>query len=269
MSQYIFTDSQLSKELERLQIIEQVFDPASQRRIQSTGIAKHWRCLEVGAGAGSIARWLAAAIGENGKVVAIDLDTRFVADLQLPNVEVLQADIRHPPFEHDSFSNNSFDLVHARFVLVHISDFQVALSRMLDLLKPGGWLVIEEPDFSAARAISGAETARQSVDRVNRAIWQMFASRGMDWAIGVHLPAKFQRSGLQQLSVENDTPLCNGGSGMATVMKMSAMQLADKYVATGEATCEDVEQYCQFADDPNTWAIYHAIVGVVAQKPAA
>lgn len=263
-SQYIFTGAQQVRELERLQAIERVFDPASRARIQATGITANWQCLEVGAGAGSITQWLAAAVGERGRVVAVDLDTRFITNLQLSNVEVLQADIRHPPLE-----NNSFDLVHARYVLIHIPDFQVALSRMVSLLKPGGWIVVEEPDFSAAKAIFGEEAACQSVNRVNRAIWQMFANRGMDCALGVNLPARFQRLGLQQLSVENDTPLSNGASGVATVMKMSAMQLGEKYITTGEATHEDIEQYCLFADDRNTWAIYYATVGVIAQKPAA
>lgn len=264
MSQYIFSDSQNAKELERLQAIEQVFDPASRRRIQATGIATDWRCLEIGAGAGSITRWMAAVVGEGGKVAAVDLDTRFVANIKLPNVEVLEADIRHLTRE-----NHSFDLVHARYVLIHIPDFQVALSKMLDLLKPGGWLVIEEPDFSAARAIVGEDTACQSMNRVNRAIVQMFANRGMDYSLGVKLPAIFQRRGLQQLLVENDTPLSNGGSGIANVMKMSTVQLAEKYIATGEATPEDIENYCLLAEDQNAWAIYYATVGVVAQKTAA
>jgi SAM-dependent methyltransferase len=262
-SQYVFTDSQHSREFERLQAIEQVFDPASQRRIQSTGITGSWRCLEVGAGAGSITRWLAAAVGESGKVVAVDLDTRFVANINQPNVEVLEADIRHLPLE-----NHSFDLIHARYVLIHISDFRVALTRMLKLLKHGGWIVLEEPDFSAARAIIGEESACQSMNRVNQSILQMFANRGMDYALGVKLPAILQGFDLQPLSVENDAPLSNGGSGVATVMKMSTLQLAEKYISTGKSTHEDIEKYCLFADDRSAWAIYYATVGVIAQKTA-
>lgn len=260
-STYVFTESQHSKELERLQAIEQVFDPASQRQIQATGIRTNWRCLEVGAGAGSITQWMAAVVGQGGKVVAVDLDTRFVANIKLSNVEVLEADIRHFPVE-----SHSFDLVHARYVLIHLPDFQVALSRMIDLLKPGGWLVIEEPDFSAARAIIGEESVCQSVNRVNQAILQMFNNRSMDYALGVKLPAIFQRFGLRQLSVENYTPLSEGGSGVATVMKMSTMQLAEKYIETGKATQQDIEQYCQFAEDPDTWAIYYSTIGVTAKK---
>ena len=74
MAKYIFTNSRHSQELERLQAIEQLFDRASRKRIQATGITTNWRCLEVGAGAGSIAQWMATMVGESGKVVAVDLD---------------------------------------------------------------------------------------------------------------------------------------------------------------------------------------------------
>lgn len=262
-SHYVFANTQHFQELERLQAIEDVFNPASQRRILATGLKTGWRCLEVGAGAGAIMRWMAEVVGESGKVIAIDLDTRFVAETNLPNVEVLKADVRSVPLE-----SQSFDLIHTRFVLIHIPDFQVALAKILDLLKPGGWVVVEEPDFSVARAIVGDEAACQSVNRVNQAILRMFVDRGIDYALGVKLPAILQSLGLQQLSVENETPLSNGGSGFATVMKMSTAQLAETYIATGEATCQDIETYCRFANDANTWAVYHAIVGTTAQRGA-
>ncbi|MGL4617970.1 MAG: class I SAM-dependent methyltransferase [Chroococcidiopsis sp.] len=258
--EFELTETEL-KELARLQAIERVFDPASRRRIQVTGIAANWRCLEVGAGAGSIARWMAEIVGDDGKVVAVDLNTRFIAKSNPANIEVIESDIRHLALE-----SQSFDLIHTRYVLIHVPEFQVALAKMLDLLKPGGWIAIEEPDFSAARAIAGNEAACQSMNRVNEAIAQMFASRGMDYAFGIRLPAIFQQMNLQDLSVENDTPLAPGGSGIATVMKMSAERLADKYIATNKATREDIERYCQIAEDPQSWAIYYSTIGATARK---
>lgn len=94
----------------------------------------------------------------------------------------------------------------------------------------------------------------------------MFKQRGMDSALGIKLPAILQECGLQQLCVENDAPLSNGGSDVATMMKMSALQLAQKYITTGIATLEDIEQYYLLAEDERAWAVYYATVGVVAQK---
>jgi len=55
-------------------------------------------------------------------------------------------------------------------------------------------------------------------------------------------------------------------SGMATVMKMSAGQLGEKYLTTGVVEHIDLERYCRFADDPNTWAIYYATIAVSGRK---
>src|ERR1039458_7122444 len=40
----------------------------------------------------------------------------------------------------------TFDLVHARLVLVHVPQRAQALAAMVAALKPGGWLLLEEAD---------------------------------------------------------------------------------------------------------------------------
>ena len=84
-SSYIFSDTQFQSELERLQVLEKVSDPASQRQILATGLTAGWKCLEVGAGAGSIMNWMSEKVGASGKVTAIDVDTRFVENTSLSN----------------------------------------------------------------------------------------------------------------------------------------------------------------------------------------
>ena len=264
-SKYIFTDTQFDSELKRLQILEKVSDPASRRRILATGLTTGWQCLEVGAGAGSIMRWMSQEIGTSGKVTAIDVDTRFVEDRSLPilpNAEVIKADI------NQTVLTDSFDLIHARNILIHLADYQVTLAKIFNWLKPNGWLVLEEPDFSAARFISGTQSEHQSVKRVNQAICQMFTNQGKDYALGVKLPFLLQQLGLQQLQVKNDVPISPGGSDIATMMKLSALGLAEKYTATGMARNEDIQNYCQFAENPTSWGIYLATVGVWGQKNA-
>ena len=260
-SEYVFHRVEDQRELERLRMIEQVFDPASRRRLLGVGLQTGWRCLDVGPGAGSIMTWMSEVVGPVGQVLAMDLDPKFLSEAERPNMTVVRADIRTaqlPP--------QSFDVVHARYVLIHLPDYEAALTKMYDSLKPGGWLVLEEPDFSASRGITGDEQEMVSMRKVNQAIEQMYASLKMDYALGLKLPALMQRRGLQHLTVENDAPLCAGGSGLATVMKMSTEQLREKYLATGFVGQSDLERYCRFADDPNTWAIYYATIAVSGRK---
>ncbi|MDZ4857008.1 MAG: methyltransferase domain-containing protein [Nitrospirota bacterium] len=260
-SEYVFQRVDDQKELERLRMIELVFDPASQRRLLGTGLQAGWRCLEVGPGAGSIMTWMGEVVGPTGQVVAVELDPKFLGERERSNVSVVRADIRAAPLPEQSF-----DLVHARYVLIHLADYEVALTKMLDSLKPGGWLVLEEPDFSASRGMTGSEQELASFYKVSQAIEQMYATLRMDYALGLKLPALMQRRGLQDLTVENDAPLCVGGSGMARVMKTSAEQLREKYLTTGIVEPSDLERYCRFADDPNTWAIYYATIAVSGRK---
>ena len=260
-SAYIFQRGDDQRELERLRVIEQVFDPASRKRLLDSGLQSGWYCLEVGPGAGSMMNWMGEVVSSTGRVVAVDLDPKFLREVNRPNVSVVRADIRTA-----QLPQQSFDVVHARYVLIHLPDYEVALTKMLDCLKPGGWLVLEEPDFSASRGIVGEEEDLASVHKVNLAIAKMYVTLRMDYALGLKLPALLQRRGLQDLIVENDAPLYEGRSGMAMVMKMSAEQLREKYLATGIVGPSDLERYCRFADDPSTWAIYYATIAVSGRK---
>ncbi|KAG6864237.1 hypothetical protein C0993_009171 [Termitomyces sp. T159_Od127] len=58
-------------------------------------------------------------------------------------MQFLQLDVRNKlPFEPESF-----DIIHARFIFMHLPNWQKVLENIISLLKPGGWLWIEEVDF--------------------------------------------------------------------------------------------------------------------------
>lgn len=261
---YVFHRTEDQPEVARLNLIEAECDPATRRRLSATGLTAGWSCLEVGPGAGSVLNWMADRVGSSGLVCGVDVSTRFLSGPRPRHVEILEGDICSVPLRRASF-----DLVHARYVLIHVPDVDRALSAMLASLKPGGWLVLEEPDFSAARPVAGDPSLMAAVERVNQAIRGMYQRLGMDDALGLTLPARLQRRGLADVSVEQDVPLCPGGSGMARMMRLSALQLRDKYLATGVVTEADLEAYCRFAEDPHGWAVYYATVAVRATTPAA
>jgi len=259
---YVFDTTEYDAELVRLRALEDVFDAATRRCLLSTGLGAGWRCLEVGAGAGSIATWLSGIVAPNGRASAVDVNARFLSALDAPNLDVLETDIRSAPLPPESF-----DLVHARFVLIHMPQWAEGLAAMLAALKPDGWLVLEEPDFSLSRSLAGDLELRRCFDNVHTAIGAMFAQRGMDYAFGARLPALLQERSLENLSIEHEAPVVNGGSRHALMMAMSTSALGEKYVATGLAAPEDIEGYARFAANPACWATYHATIRGVARKP--
>ena len=129
---------------DRLSLLERIFDPLSCRR---RGLVRPgWRCLEVGAGRGSMAVWLAKQVGKSGKVVATDIDVTYLNRLHLPNLEVRQHNILEDSL--DALGPGSFDLVCSRLTLFWLAGKQeMAIRRMVECLRPGGWLVDEDGDW--------------------------------------------------------------------------------------------------------------------------
>src|SRR6516165_794924 len=80
---------------DRLELLEQLFDPGS--REWRHRVQPGWRCLEVGAGRGSMAAWLADRVGPTGRVVATDVDLTYLSRLEAANLEVRRHDILEDP----------------------------------------------------------------------------------------------------------------------------------------------------------------------------
>jgi SAM-dependent methyltransferase len=259
---YVFERSAAEPELERLHALEAAFDPATQRWLLTTGLAAGWRCIEAGAGAGSMVRWLAGRVGPSGHVQAIDIDTRFLRRLELPNVDIVAEDLCAP-----SPPMPSAELVHARFVLIHLQSWEKAFAALVDRLRPGGWLVLEEPDFTLARAYAGDEVHGRAYARVQRAIRAMFESRGLDPGFGARLPALLGRAGLEAIAVEHDAPIVAGSTAAARIMQLSAAQLRAHYLATGCVDEADLARYHAYCSDPRGWALHHGTVRVRGRVP--
>ena len=114
---YFAAAAEARDELVRLRLIEAECDPHTFGYLDAIGVGAGWRCLEVGAGAGSVVRWLSGRVGPKGQVVAVDIDPRFLGDLVEPNVEVRRCDITD-----DDVEPASYDLVHSRLLLMHLGD---------------------------------------------------------------------------------------------------------------------------------------------------
>ena len=256
-NEYIFEGNQ--QEHLRLRLVEEALDPPRSRTWNAAGVRAGWRCLELGAGAGSIMKWLASVVGEGGSVVALDKNISHFQNVSSPHVQIREGDFLEVALD------SNFDLAHCRYVLIHNRAGDAMLQRLGNVLRPGGFLVAEEPDFTSARLLNaGGDVSQQ---RVNNAICRMFEDMSLDPAYGLSLPEKTAAAGLHVLEVDTRIHLACGGSPVARMMGESTRALADKYVATGEASPSDIERYIANAGNHHFWAVYYATVCVVAKKP--
>jgi 2-polyprenyl-3-methyl-5-hydroxy-6-metoxy-1,4-benzoquinol methylase len=232
---YIASQTAEAFERERLGLLERIADPISQRRLTAFGIQKGWRCLEVGAGHGSIARWLAEQVGPQGRIVATDLNTRFLHELELSNLEVRQHDIVSEDLEAASY-----DLVHCRSVLEHLRDPQAALGRMATAVRPGGWLCLEDGDFGTLEAVEATPQDAERFTQKWRAICTAVrAAKVMDPYFGRHLRGLVETLGFREVGNEGVTWVARGGDDGARFMHLSVALVRQPMISAGVLTEED------------------------------
>ena len=123
--------------------------------------------------------------GDDGRVLATDIDVSWIEAAANPVLEVRRHDvIRDPP------PPETFDLVHARLVLVHLEDRAAALQVMVDALRPGGWLVLEDADPALQPLACPDERgpAEELANRLRTRIRTLMVQRGADLGYGRTLP---------------------------------------------------------------------------------
>ncbi len=226
---YIF-DNAAPEAPARLAALAAVFDPGTIRHLLALGVAEGWTCLEVGGGNGSMTRWLSERVGPRGFVLTTDIDTRHLDRLRLGNVEVRRHDI-----VSDALPEAGFDLVYARLVLEHVSDPEVALTRMAAGLKPGGWLVVEDLELPHGTAADFA--ARPELPLQSAAALRLVTNRaGVDGRLAPTLARRLRSHGLRSVGTEGRVLQWQGGTHGAALMRLNLEQLREPILATGHVT---------------------------------
>ena len=255
---YFAADADHAAELTRLRLLEELLDPLTQRRMQRIGVAPGWCCLLVGAGRGSIAGWLEKCVGPTGRVVAIDKDTRFLSALS-SGIEVRQLDILR-----DALETDSFDLVHCRCLLMHLDEPSRALRKMVDVLKPGGWLLVEEPDDTAVGPVDLSYPGADQVQRANQMMLDALQAMGvMDPFIGRQLRDLLSPFGLEDIQCEGVSWLHRGGDVAARLIQATL----PLHVAAGRMSSADAANYKRMLGDPGFAFVDSTWVGAKGRRP--
>jgi SAM-dependent methyltransferase len=253
------TESTTDPEKARLENIAALTDPATIRYLEQIGVREGWVCAEVGAGAGSIARWLSNRVGNFGQVHAIDIDPSMMAGLSAPNLEVREQDITTDPL-----AENTYDLVHSKILLMHLEDRERVLGQFARALKPGGFLVVEEADI---RSIQRVNPPSPLLTRAAAALETFFYFGGADPGYGMKLLPAVRRTGLKVLGNDCQLTAVQAGTLEARTITMSLAKLAPMIVTAGLMGQKEVEAAFDLLEQPSETVIYTpTTVSVWAQR---
>ena len=249
-------DNGLSDEGTRLRLLEKIADPRSISLLRDLGVSAGSRCVELGAGAGSMAAWLADRVGDRGSVLAVDRDLSLCRYLsERPSVQMVEGDLETLDLERATY-----DLVHARNVLMHVEDADRIISEIVSALRPGGRLLLEEADYYALAGVTSDVFARVMSPLVGK------------WTWARTMPRTLSRLPVVDLQVTVDASMLNGASDEAafwahTVRAAQARITRHPENGSGRSpvTEDEVAQVMKLLADPAFWTPFASVICVSAR----
>ncbi|KYF89984.1 SAM-dependent methyltransferase [Sorangium cellulosum] len=167
--------------------------------LDQIGIGPGDRVLDLGCGPQGSLELLAERVGSSGSVVGLEKNAQaaalaraFVRERGLPGVEVVEGDALA-----NGFPRASFDLVHARLVLVNVPNPEEIAREMVALTRPGGVVASHEADYAAHRC----DPPHPSWDRLLTAYEAHSRDNGIDLFIGRRTHRLFRAAGLVDIRV--------------------------------------------------------------------
>lgn len=251
----------------RLSVVQEVHGPDTRALLLRAGLSEGGSIADVGCGAGYVSRWIAETIGPGGSLVCLDssADQLAVARATLAeapcNVDFVQADATAT-----GLPDNSFDLVFARFVLMHLPDPLAALRELVRLTKPGGILAVEDGDFSSLFC----HPPLPEFDEMARLYREVVRARGADPLMGRGLYALFLEAGVVPEEVRLVQPVFVRGDAKR-LPEWTLEECSDAVEAAGLADRETiariVARLAAHAEDHRTLFAMARMTQVWAVKP--
>ncbi|KOV96863.1 methyltransferase [Streptomyces sp. NRRL B-1140] len=247
----------------RFDALAALFDASTFRHFETAGIAEGWRCWEVGAGGPSVARWLRERVGPSGRVLATDIDVSWTGTAATEGVEVLCHDVGR-----DAPPAGPFDLVHARLVLVHVTEREAALRSMVRALRPGGVLLVEDADPALQPLICPDEHGpeQRRANRLRTGFRELLRQRGADLSYGRRLPRLLREAGLVDVEADAYFPFTSPACDLLEAA--TVRQVRDRLVAAGLATDEDIDAHLAAVEAGRLDLATSPMISAWGRKPA-
>ncbi|MER5931080.1 class I SAM-dependent methyltransferase [Streptomyces sp. NPDC002054] len=231
---------------ERIDLGALAYDAFTLARLTELGVGPGWRCLDVGAGTGTVARLLLERAGV-AEVLAVDRDVRFLRAHPAAGLTALEADVTDP-----DFMPGRFRLVHARFVLMHLRSWQQMIGRLASLLAPGGVLVLSD----AVDLTTAATSPDTPYSRVMGAMWHgLRDTLGTDVSWVPDYPRHLRAAGLTSVAAEIHVPPLLPGSPISRFWAETWERAREAMTATGLVDDATIDAAIRYLDSPECAAL--------------
>ena len=253
-------DSGWHAERDRLASLTRLYDETTLRLCEQLQVAPGSRCLELGAGTGTVAEALAERVSPHGRVVATDTDTRFLEPLANEVLLVQAADVTA------GLPISSFDLIHARLLLEHLPQRQDVLRSMADATAPGGWVLVEDFDWSTALMV---DPPTPLLSRVADACRGFMSTRGYDPEFGRRLPRALADVGLVDIGTHAQAmPVYADPQRGVPQWELLVAQLGPALLAGGLLEQADLDAFTRLCHDGTTVFFAPVMVSCWGRRPS-
>ncbi|MEA2427587.1 MAG: hypothetical protein QOF37_1215 [Thermoleophilaceae bacterium] len=168
--------------LRRLRLQAEVWEPAGASLLASLAPDEAAHALDVGCGSVGWLPLLDAWVGPHGRVIGADVDDTMLAaaGALVEQRELERVDLVNDDLFATRLPAGDFDLVHARFQLAALGRHEEQMAAYRRLVKPGGVIVLEDPDSSTWTFDPGAPASERLVELIVAA----FGAEGGDFDAG-------------------------------------------------------------------------------------
>jgi ubiquinone/menaquinone biosynthesis C-methylase UbiE len=257
-------------ESERLQRQADELAPDSEAVLARVGLRAGHSAIDLGCGPRGIIEVLHERVSPGGRVVGLDSDpahvamaTELVTQRGLGGVEIVQADARDTGLPDDSF-----DVVHARTLLINVPRPDEVLVEMVRVARPGGWVVSVEPDCETGIFYP----PHPAFDRLAELFTVAFSRNGADPLIGRRLAELYRQAGLQDVSIEARAHVFPLGHSRRMNRPDLVRTLRPQILALGIADEQELDELDADArehlDNPDVVAVPHLTFLARGRKPA-
>jgi SAM-dependent methyltransferase len=226
--------------------------------------------IDLGCGPAGVLALLAERVGPNGRVVGLDSDPNHVALARafasgqgLAQVEIVQADANQT-----GLAAGSFDLVHARTLLINLPDPAAVVAEMVRLVKPGGHVLVQEPDLAGRIC----DPPHPAYDRLAELFQTVFQRNGADLFTGRRLPTLLLEAGLVDIGVEARADIYPVGNSRRTILPDLVQSLRPIILTEGflaEAELDDLDHAVRkHLDNPDVLVLPHLFFLAWGRRPS-